>query len=64
MKALGLTTPPGLKLTGDIGATHGDPSGTDTRLRTYWNNQSTGIVDDEVFELKLEPSKWGQLVFE
>ncbi|MDA0838598.1 MAG: PQQ-binding-like beta-propeller repeat protein [Planctomycetota bacterium] len=64
LKALGLTTQPGLKLTGDIGATHGDPSGTDTRLRTYWNNQSTGIVDDEVFELKMEPSKWGQLVFE
>ncbi len=62
--SIGLNTSPGLKLTGDIGATHGDRAGTDTVLRTYWNNQATGIIADEVFELKMEPKNWGQLVFE
>jgi len=26
---------------------------TRTRLRTHWNNQETGLVDDAVFELKM-----------
>jgi hypothetical protein len=59
-----LTPAPGLKLYGDFGATHGDPAGTDTVLRTYWNNQFTGLVADEVFELKMEPKNWGILNFE
>ena len=63
-KALGITIKPGLKLRGDLGATHSDQPGTDTRLRTYWSNQSTGIVDDEVFELKMQPANWGRLSFE
>jgi hypothetical protein len=61
---IGLTPFAGLKLYGDFGATHGDPAGTDTVLRTYWNNQSTGLVADEVFELKMEPKNWGILNFE
>lgn len=64
LKALGLTIKPGLKLTGDLGATHGDPTGKDTILRTYWNNQQTGLVADEVFELKMQPANWGRLSFE
>lgn len=62
--SLGLSITPGVKLTGDIGATHGDRAATDTVLRSYWNNQATGIISDEVFELKMEPKNWGQLVFE
>ncbi|MEI6520457.1 MAG: PQQ-binding-like beta-propeller repeat protein [bacterium] len=61
---IGLTPAPGLKLYGDFGATHGDQAGTDTILRTYWNNQFTGLVADEVFELKMEPNHWGILNFE
>ncbi len=53
----------GLNLRGDFGVTHGDPAGGRTRLRTYWNNQHTGIVDDAVFELMLEPKNWGELTF-
>ena len=49
---------------GDFGVTHGDPAGQRTRLRTYWNNQHTGIVDDAVFELQLEPKNWGEITFE
>lgn len=64
LTSLGLSIARGLKLKGDIGATHGDRVGTDTVLRTHWNNQATGIVADEVFELKMEPKNWGQLVFE
>jgi hypothetical protein len=54
---------PGLILRGDLGATHGDKSGNDTMLRTHWNNQTTGIVNDEVFELRMEPKNWGELEF-
>lgn len=64
LASLGLNLAPGIKLSGDIGATHGDRAGTDTVLRSYWNNQATGIVADEVFELKMEPRNWGRLVFE
>jgi hypothetical protein len=53
----------GLVLHGDFGATHGGADGLRTRLRTYWNNQHTGLVDDAVFELRMEPKYWGQLQF-
>jgi len=63
LSTLGLKPFAGMKLAGDFGATHGTPAGDDTLLRTYWNNQSTGLVNDEVFELKMEPRNWGQLQF-
>ncbi|HTU27296.1 MAG TPA: hypothetical protein VMF30_17945, partial [Pirellulales bacterium] len=63
LAALGLAPRPGLELRGDFGATHGDPAGQRTRLRTYWANQHTGLVDDAVFELKMEPALWGTLHF-
>ena len=63
LSALDLKPADGLTLRGDFGATHGDPAGQRTRLRTYWNNQHTGIVDDAVFELQLEPKNWGELIF-
>jgi hypothetical protein len=50
-----------LLLCGDLGVTHGGTDGERTRLRTYWSNRATGIVDDAVFELKLEPRNWGTL---
>lgn len=43
--------------------THGDPTGQRTRLRSYWSNQHTGIVDDVVAELKMEPRLWGTILF-
>ena len=46
---------------GDFGVTYGDPAGQRTRLRSHWSNQHTGIVDDAVFELMLEPKNWGEL---
>jgi outer membrane protein assembly factor BamB len=61
--SLGLKLTDGLSLRGDFGATHGDSSGKDTLLRTHWNNQSTGLVNDEVFELKMEPANWGEIAF-
>ncbi|MDQ2733004.1 MAG: hypothetical protein M3Y56_15210, partial [Armatimonadota bacterium] len=48
---------------GDFGVTYGDPGGQRTRLRSYWSNQHTGIVDDAVFELMMEPKNWGELTF-
>ena len=64
LAALGLTPAAGLKLTGDFGVTYGNPAGDDTVLRSYWNNQATGIVADEVWELTLEPHNWGEIQFE
>ena len=63
LKSLGLNPKNGLKLQGDIGVTHGDSAGQDTVLRSYWNNQKTGLVADEVFELKMEPANWGVFNF-
>lgn len=62
LAALGFTPADGLTLRGDFGATHGDTGGR-TRLRSYWSNQHTGIVDDAVFELQMEPKNWGELNF-
>ena len=64
LAALGLKITDGLALRGDFGATFGNPAGNDTVLRSYWNNQTTGIVNDEVFELRMEPANWGEITFQ
>ena len=63
LAALGLQLKPGFATTGDFGVTHGN-EGKQTALRTFWSNQATGIVDDDVFELKLQPGNWSELRFE
>jgi hypothetical protein len=63
LAALGLAPKAGLKLRGDVGATHGNKAGNDTALRTYWSNQATGLVSDEVFELQMAPKNWGEMQF-
>jgi len=63
LSVLGIKPVDGLVLKGDFGVTHGDAAGQRTCLRTYWNNQKTGIVDDAVFELMMEPKNWGEMVF-
>lgn len=63
-KVIGVAPSSGLQLRGDFGATHGDPAGQRTRLRTYWANQQTGLVDDVVFELQLNPKNWGEVTLE
>lgn len=61
---LGLAPRSGLVLAGDFGVTFGNQAGDRTRLRSFWSNQHVGIVDDVVFELKMEPRYWGELKFE
>ena len=63
LATLGVTPVADMTLHGDFGVTHGDTDGSRTRLRTYWSNQHTGIVDDAVFELQMEPQYWGELLF-
>ncbi len=63
LAALGLKPLPDVVFAGDIGVTHGDPAGSRTRLRSYWSNQKTGLVDDAVFELQMEPPAWGEIRF-
>jgi hypothetical protein len=62
LAALGLKSGP-QTLRGDFGVTYGDGAGQRTRLRNYWSNQHTGLVDDAVFELMIEPKNWGELIF-
>jgi hypothetical protein len=64
LAALGMKPAAGQTLAGDFGATFGDAAGRDTVLRSHWNNQATGIVADEVDELRLDPKNWGRLTFE
>ena len=52
----------GMKLSGDLGVTHGNKVGNDTVLRSYWANLSTGLVSDEVEELMMTPRAWGEIV--
>lgn len=61
---LGLEPSAGMTVGGDFGVTFGDPDGKDTVLRSYWSNQATGLVADEVWELVLEPKNWGRISFE
>ena len=63
LQALELKASAGLSIRGDMGVTHGDKAAQDTVLRTYWSNQVTGIVNDEVFELQMEPRNWGEMKF-
>jgi hypothetical protein len=58
---LGAKPEAGLKLTGDLGVTHGNKAGNDTVLRSYWSNLSTGLVSDEVEELMMTPRAWGAI---
>ena len=64
LEELGIHLQPGLKLRGDLGVTYGDRAGSRTNLRVYWSNKATGIVADEVEELKMQPALWGELDFE
>ncbi len=63
LAALELKPAAELAIRGDLGVTYGDAAGSRTRLRSYWSNQHTGLVDDAVFELQMEPKHWGDLVF-
>ena len=63
LSALELKLADGQVLRGDIGVTHGDGAGNDSVLRTYWSNQVTGLVSDEVGELMIEPKNWSKITF-
>ncbi len=61
---LHLKLAPKLTLQGDFGVTFGGSVGDKTMMRSYWSNQATDFVADEVWELKLAPNNWGKFVFE
>jgi hypothetical protein len=64
LAALGFRPSAGAPIRADFGATHGDKEGRDTVLRSYWSNQNTGLVSDEVYELQMTPAAWGEIKFE
>ncbi len=63
LSALELKPEAGLVIQGDFGAIHSDKQGKDTVLRSFWSNQNTGLVSDEVYELQMAPNSWGQFEF-
>lgn len=63
LKSLGLSVQPGVNYRADFGATYGDVEGTETNLRSYWSNNSTGLVDDIPGEIMLSPVLWGEVTF-
>ena len=64
-KSLALAEPlAGRKVKGDFGVTFGDMAGRDTVLRVFKFNKATGIVSDEVEELKLQPNNWSEIHFD
>ncbi len=60
---LGIQPQAGQTYRADFGVTYGDAEGTDTNLRSYWSNQSTGLTDDIPGEIMLTPSLWGEVTF-
>ncbi|MEQ8786124.1 MAG: FlgD immunoglobulin-like domain containing protein [Pirellulaceae bacterium] len=63
LESLGFAPRPGETYRIDFGATYGDAEGTDTNLRSYWSNNSTGLVDDIPGEIMLAPNLWGEATF-
>ncbi|MEW4453568.1 FlgD immunoglobulin-like domain containing protein [Bremerella sp. JC817] len=63
LKDLGFDPQPGIAYRGDFGVTYGNAEGTDTNLRSYWSNGSTGLVDDIPGEIMLSPGLWGTINF-
>jgi hypothetical protein len=50
-----------LQLKGDFGVVYGDEKGSINILRSYWSNQSTGLVNDVPGETMINPAMWGNL---
>lgn len=61
LAALGWTPKAGAAYRADLGVIFGDEAGTVNLLRSYWSNQSTGLVNDVPGEIMLEPERWGTL---
>ena len=49
----------GVALTGDVGVTYADTSGTSRALRLYYYNKQTTVTADLTTEATLQPSQWG-----
>lgn len=63
-KTLGIATPAGQTLRGDIGINYGDLKGEVTRLRSYWSNKATALVNDVPGEIMQHPDMWSHIRFE
>ena len=64
LAVLGLPAQAGFKLRGDVGFISSDVQGRINVARTYWANPFTNLVNDEPMEAWLNPTTWGNLVFE
>ncbi|MBA3684428.1 MAG: hypothetical protein H0W72_04220 [Planctomycetes bacterium] len=50
-------------LSGVIGVIYSDPLGTNRVARMYWCDKATDLVSDVPSEARLDPARWGKLVF-
>ena len=63
-KALGTDSPAGKVIKGDLGINYGDSVGEVTRLRSYWSNKATALVNDVPGEIMQHPDMWSNIRFE
>jgi len=62
LKALGLKPAAGLRLKGDWGILT-STDGHQVKARSYWSNTSATGTADEAVEARLEPQRWGTILF-
>ncbi len=63
-KTLGIKAPIGQTIRGDFGINYGDAQGQVTRLRSYWSNKATALVNDVPGEIMQHPDMWSSIRFE
>lgn len=64
LKSLGITSLAGQTIKGDFGVNYGDRVGQVTRLRSYWSNKATALVNDVPGEIMQHPDMWSNIRFE
>ncbi len=62
LAAVGLAGLP-QKLRGDVGIIYGDATGRDRDQRLYYYNRSSGMISDLTTEARLNPDRWGRVVW-
>ena len=61
---LGLDASKSGTVKGTVGVIYSDPAGTNRASRLYWFDKETGLVSDVPSEARLDPKRWGPIVFE
>ena len=61
---LGIDPAKQLACTGLVGVIFSNPAGTNRVARLYWHDKATDLVSDVPSEARLDPARWGRIVFD